>query len=102
MEKHKKSVAVVVDENDQLQGIIVKADIYRFLRQPGHFEDYPVQLAMTKSVVTVNPEDDIITVAKIIRENNISAVPVIDNNNKVVGLIGLEDIVDYLIQKSQI
>jgi len=97
MQKRKKSIAVVVDENDFLKGIIVKADIYRFLSQPGHFETYPVELAMTKAVITADKNDDIKHVAKLLRENDISAVPVLDNR-KVIGLVGLEDIVDYFIK----
>lgn len=97
MQKRKKSVAVVVDENDFLKGIIVKVDIYRFLSQPGHFETYPVDLAMTKAVITADKNDDIKHVAKLLRENDISAVPVLDNG-KVIGLVGLEDIVDYFIK----
>ncbi|ADQ05507.1 putative signal transduction protein with CBS domains [Caldicellulosiruptor owensensis OL] len=96
MQKRKKSVAVIVDESDFLKGIIVKADIYRFLSQPGHFETYPVELAMTKAVITADKNDDIKDVAKLLRENDISAVPVVDDG-KVIGLIGLEDIVDYFI-----
>jgi len=97
MQKRKKSIAVVVDKNDFLKGIIVKADIYRFLSQPGHFETYPVELAMTKAVITADKNDDIKHVAKLLRENDISAVPVLDNR-KVIGLVGLEDIVDYFIK----
>jgi len=97
MQKRKKSIAVVVDSNDFLKGIIVKADIYRFLSQPGHFETYPVELAMTKAVITADKNDDIKHVAKLLRENDISAVPVLDNR-KVIGLVGLEDIVDYFIK----
>lgn len=97
MQKRKKSVAVVVDKNDFLKGIIVKVDIYRFLSQPGHFETYPVELAMTKAVITADKNDDIKQVAKLLRENDISAVPVLDNG-KVIGLVGLEDIVDYFIK----
>lgn len=97
MQKRKKSVAVVVDSSDFLKGIIVKADIYRFLSQPGHFETYPVELAMTKAVITADKNDDIKHVAKLLRENDISAVPVLDNG-KVIGLVGLEDIVDYFIK----
>lgn len=96
MQKRKKSVAVIVDENDFLKGIIVKADIYRFLSQSGHYETYPVELAMTKAVITADKNDDIKDVAKLLRENDISAVPVLDDG-KVIGLIGLEDIVDYFI-----
>lgn len=53
---------------------------------------------MTKAVITASQNDDIKQVAKLLREHDISAVPVVDNG-KVIGLIGLEDIVDYFINK---
>lgn len=98
MIKRKKSVAVVVDSENNLKGIIVKADIYRFLGQPGHYESLPVEIAMTKAVITANIQEDIKSIAKKLRENDISAVPVLDNG-KVIGIVGLEEIVDYFIEK---
>jgi predicted transcriptional regulator len=33
----------VVNDRNILLGIVVKADIYRFLIQPGHYEDCPIE-----------------------------------------------------------
>lgn len=96
MKQANKKVAVVVDNEDNLMGIIVKTDVYRFLEQQGHFGTYPVELAMTKDVITASCEDNIIDVAKVLRNNDISAVPII-SDKKVIGLVTLEDIVDYFI-----
>lgn len=98
MEENRKSVAVVVDNEDNLKGIVVKADIYRFLKESGRYGTYPVELAMTKSVITTSLNDDIVDVAKKLRENDISAVPVIDGT-KVIGVVALEDVVDYFIKQ---
>ncbi|KRQ86213.1 Arabinose 5-phosphate isomerase KpsF [Caloramator mitchellensis] len=99
MEEKKKSVAVVVDGDDNLKGIIVKADIYRFLKETGHFAVYPVEIAMTKKVITAKEEDSIVDVAKLLRQNNVSAIPIV-KGNKVIGLIALEDIVDRFIEEN--
>ncbi|SEG15395.1 CBS domain-containing protein [Caloramator fervidus] len=97
MEKNKKSVAVVVDEENNLKGIIVKSDIFKFLRTEGHIITCPVEWAMTKEVITAKKEDDILTIAKILREKDITAVPIVEKE-KVLGLVSLEDVVDYFIK----
>ncbi|BAH06492.1 CBS domain-containing protein [Clostridium kluyveri] len=100
MDDHNVNGAPIVDEDGQLTGMIVKADIYRFLMEEGHYDTCPVDWAMTKDVVVAKSEEDIMTVAKRIRENNIVAIPVIDDKNVVKGTVSIEDIMDYVIKKS--
>ncbi|MBU5590504.1 CBS domain-containing protein [Clostridium sp. MSJ-4] len=91
--------APVVDKDNNLKGIIVKADIYRFLVDEGHYDTYPVESVMKKEVVTAETEEKIIDVAKKIRYNDIVAIPVVDKSNKVIGMISMEDIIDYFIEE---
>ncbi|TCK87999.1 CBS domain protein [Natranaerovirga hydrolytica] len=88
----------VVDEGDNLVGMVVKADIYRFLIDPGHYDTCPVDWVMTKKVLTANEEDGIKEVAKKLRDNEIVAMPVI-KEDKVIGSISIEDILDYYINE---
>lgn len=48
---------------------------------------------MTKEVITVNKEDEIENVVKIFLTNKISGVPVVDDYDKVVGIISETDLV---------
>ena len=50
---------------------------------------------MNKNVVSVHPEDRLEDVVKILTENRISGLPVVDKNNKVVGIITDRDILIY-------
>lgn len=84
----------IVDEKSHIVGIIVKADIYRFLIDPGHYESCPVEWVMTKEVVKANVDEDIIDVAKRLRQNDIIALPVLDDDI-LVGIVSIEDFVDY-------
>lgn len=86
----------VVNSDDQLVGMVVKADVYRFLIQQGHFDSYPVERVMSTSVITAGANEDIMVVAKRLRESEIVAIPVLENA-KVVGIISLENLVDYYI-----
>lgn len=88
----------VVNEAYNLVGMVVKADIYRFMMTPGHYDTCPVEWVMAKSVITAEADEEILTVARRIRENDIISMPVVENN-KVIGLISIEDLLDYFIGK---
>jgi predicted transcriptional regulator len=90
----------VVDDTETLVGMIVKADIYRFMIHPGHYVSCPVEWVMSKSVILSQSDEDIITVAKRLRKNDIVAMPVI-NNDKIVGVITIDDILDYFLGKNE-
>ncbi|MDR5659490.1 CBS domain-containing protein [Serpentinicella sp. ANB-PHB4] len=91
----------VVDENNVLQGMIVKADIYRFLIDPGHYDSCPVEWVMTKEVVTAKESENISEVGKRLRENDIIAIPIIGDQNQVKGIVTIEDILDYFMDRNQ-
>lgn len=98
MQKKNIHGAPVVDNDNNLLGIIVKADIYRFLIEPGHFESCPVDWAMTKNVFTAQIDEEIIDVAKRLRDYDVIALPVLENE-KVAGIISIEDFMDYFIKE---
>lgn len=88
--------APVVDKDDKLVGMLVKADIYRFLITPGHIDQCPVEWVMSKDVITASINEEVLTVARRLRENNIIAMPVLDGDI-VRGVISIEDILDFYI-----
>ena len=48
---------------------------------------------MTREVVTVSPETEILQAAKILLENHINGVPVVDADGKLVGILCQSDLV---------
>ncbi|KZL91172.1 CBS domain-containing protein [Clostridium magnum] len=98
MNDNKINGAPVVDDDGKLVGMIVKADIYRFLMEEGHYETCPVDWVMTKEVITASISEDILDIAKRLRQNDIIAVPIIDEG-VIVGIVTIEDIMDYIIEK---
>ncbi|HEY5524531.1 MAG TPA: CBS domain-containing protein [Clostridium sp.] len=88
----------VVNDNNKLVGMLVKADIYRFMIAPGHYDSCPVEWVMSKSVIIAQSDEDLLIVAKRLRENNIIAMPVVDKDD-VVGIISIEDLLDYFISQ---
>ncbi len=86
----------VVDDKEIVVGMIVKADIYRFMIHPGHYVSCPVEWVMSKSVISAQSDEDLLTVAKRLRENDIITMPVIEDG-KIVGVINIDDLLDYFI-----
>lgn len=50
---------------------------------------------MTSQVISIKEDDNLETAIKILSDNNISGLPVIDKNNKLVGIISESDIIAY-------
>ena len=48
---------------------------------------------MTTSVITVSPDTPVAQIARLLREEHISGVPVVDNTGKVVGIVTEIDLI---------
>ena len=55
-----------------------------------------VQDVMTKGVITVSKFDPVLMVADILNEKNISGLPVVDNERRVIGIITQVDILSMI------
>ena len=86
----------VVNDKEALVGMVVKADIYRFMIHPGHYVSCPVEWVMSKEVILAQSDEDLLVVANRLRKNDIIAMPVVEND-KIIGVISIEDLLDYFI-----
>ena len=78
----------VVDDEDHLVGIVTNRDL-RFERRL----DRKVDDVMTsENLVTTHMRTDLSDAAQILQENKIEKLPVVDSENKLVGLITYKDI----------
>ncbi len=57
---------------------------------------FKIEDIMTKDVITVNKETTIKEAIRIIVENNITGLPVVDDNMKLVGIISEKDVMTLL------
>ena len=78
----------VVDDDKRLVGIVTNRDL-RFERRL----DRPVDEIMSKdNLVTTHQQTDLVAAAQILQENKIEKLPVVDKDNRLVGLITYKDI----------
>ena len=78
----------VVDDENHLVGIVTNRDL-RFERHM----DKKIDAVMTsENLVTTHIQTDLVAAAAILQENKIEKLPVVDNENHLVGLITYKDI----------
>ena len=87
MEAHKISGVPVVDADNKLVGILTNRDV-RFARD----HDLTVAELMTKDVVTIEPDASMGTARKLLHENRIEKLVVVDSDHRCTGLITVKDI----------
>jgi IMP dehydrogenase len=78
----------VVDDDKRLVGIVTNRDL-RFERRL----DRPVDEIMSKdNLVTTHQQTDLTAAAEILQKNKIEKLPVVDKDNRLIGLITYKDI----------
>lgn len=87
MEEYSISGLPVVDENDELLGIITTRDV-KYIQNKNTL----VKDAMTKNVVHGGEDISHDEAMNIMYENRIERLPILDKNNKLIGMITLRDI----------
>jgi magnesium transporter len=84
----------VVDENDKLCGVLPLRQLLTVapLTKLKHI--------MTTKVVSVHPETDQEEVARIISRYNLLALPVVDGDNVLLGIVTVDDIIDVMREEA--
>jgi L-aspartate semialdehyde sulfurtransferase len=79
----------VVSDDEKLIGIVTAYDISKAVaRSKGD----GLNDIMTKRVITASPDEPIDLAARRLERHNISALPVVDDSNKVIGIVTSEDL----------
>lgn len=98
----------IVDKAGRILGIISRGDFYKMedsftvfntvkSRQTnaGLFQSTLTQEIMSKQLVTLQPTDTAITAMGMFKENLFHALPIVEANNKLVGLLTTYDLLTY-------
>lgn len=113
----------VVDENGKLCGMITDGDVIRYLQPKGrtvydmyalvlvsekedlqHKLDYAVDqqigsMTRNKQVYYVHPDDDLEAAISILSKHHFKKIPVVDDDNKVLGVISRGDVIRFISTK---
>jgi uncharacterized protein (DUF39 family)/CBS domain-containing protein len=92
---HSVNHVVVVDEQGKLRGIVTSWDITKAVAEGRRM----LTDIITRKVVTTNMEEPLEAASRKMAQHQISALPVIDHNRKVLGIITSEDVAKLLGRK---
>ena len=88
--------SIPVIENEQtkkLVGIVTDRDLtLRIVAEGLDAKSTKVDAVMTRKVVTCRPEDDLQKALDAMSEHQLRRIPVVDNDNKIVGIIAQADV----------
>jgi uncharacterized protein (DUF39 family)/CBS domain-containing protein len=79
---------VVVDDSGKLSGIVTSWDVTRAMAEGKKV----LCDIMTRRVITTKPDEPLETASKKMAQHNISALPVINDEKKVLGIVTSEDV----------
>ncbi|CDF34032.1 unnamed protein product [Chondrus crispus] len=90
---HGHQILPVVDENDILQGLITAQDI-KLAERKGGMEVFatPVGAWVHQDAVTVSPSTPFYTAQKMVAENTVGMLPVVDEARKLIGAVTRMDV----------
>jgi uncharacterized protein (DUF39 family)/CBS domain-containing protein len=83
----------IVDENKKLIGIVTSWDLANALAQ----EKKTLSEIMTRKVITAREDEAVDIIAQRVSKHNISGLPVVDSENRVVGIVTTDDISQKLV-----
>ncbi len=98
MEEHNlQQLPVIADSALHLKGMITKPDILRYLVDDIEYANKNIHRHIsditTKKIITTDPISDIRRVAKVMIDFGINAIPVVDGDDILVGMVTRHDIV---------
>lgn len=86
----------VVDETDHLRGVVSARQLVSAIRHP----DTKLSELMETDIATVNVMDDQEEVARKVARFNLLAIPVVDDERHMLGIITHDDVIDVLREEA--
>ena len=94
MRMNKTDTLLVIDNEQRLKGILYADSLFNI-----NYENKKAKDFIEDDFITASPNDNIVDLLKIMKENNIKLVPVVDSKNKLKGLITKSSLITSLSQQ---
>ncbi len=97
METYNVGFIVIVDQDKHPVGVVTDRDLTIRALGYGLGSETPVKEVMTTDVIAVTEDADLFEALKIMEENGIRRLPVLDIDEKVIGVVTADEILVRLI-----
>ncbi|MCL7972727.1 MAG: KpsF/GutQ family sugar-phosphate isomerase [marine benthic group bacterium] len=89
---HRQGTVPIVDGDSRVVGVITAGDLTRYADGRDDFLTHPVSAAMNAKPKTIGPEELATKALELIQRHGIMAVPVVDADDHLVGMLHLHDL----------
>ncbi len=89
---HRAGAAMIVDEQGRLAGIVTHGDIFRLIEKVSALVDKPVSEVMTRNPKRIGLNERAVDALRLMRKHSIDELPVVDAEDRVVGLVDIQDL----------
>jgi CBS domain-containing protein len=90
--------AVAVCDGPRLAGIFTERDVLRLAGEGADLDTVRVDDVMTRTVITLSPDDDVLAAAELMGARKIRHVPVVQDGN-LLGMVGIRDVLGTLVER---
>ncbi|WP_156820824.1 HPP family protein [Dasania marina] len=92
----------IINKNGELIGIVTDRDMMRFSldNSLADLRSITVSRIMNKKVITAAEETEIRSIADVMCRQNISAMPITDQNRRLIGIVSSTDILRTLVHQA--
>ncbi len=98
MQKHNVGTVVIVEAARPV-GIITDRDLALALGARGLSPQAPVREVMARHVVAVPEDTGVYTATRFIQDRKVRRLPVVDREDRLVGLVSLDDLLRWLARE---
>lgn len=88
----RRGIAIVVDDSQHLLGVVTSGDFTRLMEHEPHALDVPVTKVMTRHPKSARADELATGVVFQMEKHGIMAMPVLDADDRVVGVVHLHDL----------
>lgn len=94
VDKETINICYVIDKNRKLEGIVSLRKLVL------SNEDVIIKDIMNTNIISIHTHDDQENIASLFKKYDLLAMPVVDKENRLVGIITIDDIVDIIDQEN--
>jgi len=90
--------SVAVCEEERLVGIFTERDVLRLAGESADFDELRVGDVMTRTLVTVTPDVDVLDAARLMGEKKIRHLPVLHGEH-LLGVVGIREVMRSMVEQ---
>ncbi len=85
----------VIDDEGVIRGLITTYDLWKLNKHFDEYDSIPITSIMNNKVLRVNKDDKVGTAAELFLDRRFHALPVVDQDDKLVGIVTTFDVLRY-------